>query len=229
MRKFSDKKVRRLLIACTVTCVLFLAIAVSFYIRSTGGSLGDAEYNLEMVREHLVDFTRSSFSSDNKVSIPENPRFLVVRKDRKTGEWRLIYQSDKSLNRKQWTEADLERFDFVVMADSEMKSERYKSNQTQDVVNISAEWVNLTYYDTARGRVVAYRTVRQNLPEKTGNSSDHVVNNKQITDDIREYLGLYYVPTVVNVGTIAITVISGIFAFLLFRENKARKRRNGER
>ena len=66
MRKFSDKKVHRLLIACSVICVLFLVIVITNFIRSAGGSLGDAEYNLEMVKEHLVDFERSSYSVSNQ-------------------------------------------------------------------------------------------------------------------------------------------------------------------
>ena len=225
MRKFSDKKVHRLLIACTVICVLFLLLVVSNFIRSAGGSLGDAEYNLEMVREHLVDFEKKTYSVGNKDLLPENPRFLVVRQDRKTGEWSLIYQSDKSLNRKQWTEEDLERFDLVVMATSTMKSERYTSNKSTDIVTISAEQVKLTYYDTARRVVYAGGNINRSLPDKTDTSTDRTVGNKEITDKVREKLGLYYVPTVVHVITIAITLVSGVFAFLLLKEKKDRRKK----
>ena len=225
MRKFSDKKVHRLLIACSVICVLFLVIVITNFIRSAGGSLGDAEYNLEMVKEHLVDFERSSYSVSNQDLLPENPRFLIVRQDRKTGEWSLIYQSDKSLNRKQWTEEDLERFDLVVMAASTMKSERYTSNKSTDIITISAEQVDLTYYDTARGKVYAGGNINKSLPDKTDTSIDRTVGDKEITDKVREKLGMYYVPTVVHVITIAITVISGIFAFLLFKEKKDRRKK----
>lgn len=108
-----------------------------------------------------MDYTDINTNKD----IDGTPRipstFLLVHRNL-AGEWILRYQSDRKLDKQQWTAEDLKGVDTVVIARSIGKMEPYRKYLLGNEAVV--EYVTLMYYDTATGELVKTETISAKLP-----------------------------------------------------------------
>ncbi len=106
MYRFSDKTLRFWLVVFIVLTVAGLALSLYFGLSSAGGSLDDAAYNLNVIRESIVDFENYQDLTGENRGFRKSSGYIVLRRGT-DGIWKLIYQSDKDLNKDRWTPEDL--------------------------------------------------------------------------------------------------------------------------
>ena len=185
----SARKTALLLVAAVLLCVLLGNLAGRLDRNRVGGRCGDEAYNLQLIRENLVDYENYEAlpSAAGKPDTDKSSGFLVVRL--KEDGWNLTYQSDFSLDKDRWTPEDLSRFSTVLIAVSHEESADYKSRNTGSTVTISTEKVKIYYYDTASGNVVKTEVIGSELPASKTSSASYTVEDDTIAEQFKKLRG----------------------------------------
>ena len=203
--------------------LIFLGLTIfSFYGRA-GGSLGDKEYNQEVVQNYIKKLP--GYKADEyewKPDLLRKPsRFLVVKKV--DDDYVLMYQSDRSLNKERWEPEDLDNFDYIVISWFKTNAATYQHTGTGEVATMTSRNGYLNYYDLAERRTVYTGSVGGSLPSQTTTVKNYTSGDDSILSEACERLGGVYFHDFGHYALLVLSVVFGVCTVLLnVRDRKKR-------
>ena len=164
--------------------------------------------NYQLVRQAIIDPETTDIESlpYNADDTPEDlshQSFLVIfyrYEGDNEFQWELdnvLYGAEKGSKAltQAWTEDELSQIPVIVFAISYVQTERYRSINTGNEVNISAEGVKLLFYNTKTKTVFMKDEIEPHeLPKDKDNSRDYTVSGYDIIKQIKTDMGLYVMP-----------------------------------
>ena len=204
------KDITKLIIIVAVCLVLCAGsvIAITIFDGMTRSNNGDEAYNLQAIREELADYEHVDAGAAPNKKIALSQEYLIVRL--KDDAWDLVYQSDETLNKKQWSAEDLARFRTVVIADSYEQSAEYRSTSNGSLVTITSEFVRLAFFDVKEQCVVYTTQIGTELPESKSSSHAYTVDNTEVISRVRSIMNETAVPDWVMPVLILVMGAAGI-------------------
>ena len=138
-------------------------------------------YNYEKFPEG-IDLTTATSQKPQNVS-----SYIVVRQSPKDETWSIIHSSISWS--KEWTQEDLNNFEYIVFAVSGWESETYRRAGGTNTVQIRSEYIDLYYYDIRTRTVTSLQQLpARELPDKKSDSYDYKYSDNTITAEVKKYL-----------------------------------------
>ena len=229
MKLFRDSVLHKWCIISGIITLIFLAGALHTYFSSIHGtgSLGDQDYNLDVIRE-VVNYDNVPASSVDEAPA-KGARFLIVQNRQKGGRhWELIFQSDYSLDKQQWTPEDVRGFDYLVIVESSFDKAQYRSATGNESFIASAEKAVLKYYDIAQECVVYTKQMSRGLPSTKSDKYDYTFKNDDIITNVCEQFGFRYQTTFEAIFPYIMMIVPFLITVFTSRE-WIRRRRAGRK
>ncbi len=230
MYRISDKALRFWLVVCIVLTVVGLALSLYFGLSSAGGSLGDAAYNLNVIRENIVDFENYQDLTGENRGFRKSSGYIVLRRGT-DGIWKLIYQSDKDLNKDRWTPEDLSGFDTIAMVMGFERSQAYQHGNNGPVFDAAGEILSMLFYDPTEREIIMRDSITNIFPSTSASRPEKVTwANDAVVDQVKARIAESYTPLQTTGLTYGGTASAGLCAiflavFIPFRKKRDKKRK----